>query len=151
MNNCGWALPTPETKTYSKTTRARNLPVRRRNKTAVRELAKRTFDEQLFEAYLCNYSALSQTEHEPQGGEPLLKRLCGESNKQSFLLNTALVLAITNRAENLRYQFKQGQKLTPQFRQIICLVACFARRWKTEVLNLPYVILREQSDRENQA
>ena len=26
------------------------------------------------------------------------------------------------RAENLRYQFKQGQKLPPQFRQIICLV-----------------------------
>ena len=26
------------------------------------------------------------------------------------------------RAENLRYQFKQGQKLLPQFRQIICLV-----------------------------
>ena len=26
------------------------------------------------------------------------------------------------RAENLRYQFKHGQKLPPQFRQIICLV-----------------------------
>ena len=26
------------------------------------------------------------------------------------------------RAENLRYQFKQGQKLLPQFRKIICLV-----------------------------
>ena len=26
------------------------------------------------------------------------------------------------RAENLRYQFKQGQKLLPQLRQIICLV-----------------------------
>ena len=35
-------------------------------KTAVRELAERTFDEHSFEAYLYNYSALSQTEHEPQ-------------------------------------------------------------------------------------
>ena len=27
-----------------------------------------------------------------------------------------------NRAENLCYQFEQGQKLLPQFRKIICLV-----------------------------
>ena len=33
------------------------------------------------------------------------------------------------RAENLCYQFKQGQKLLPQFRKIVCLVcACFARK-----------------------
>ena len=35
---------------------------------------------------------------------------------------TALVLAITNRAENLCYQFEQGQRLLPQFRKIVCLV-----------------------------
>ena len=29
------------------------------------------------------------------------------------------------RAENLRYQFKHGQELLPQLRQIICLVARF--------------------------
>ena len=28
------------------------------------------------------------------------------------------------RAENLCYQFKQGQKLLPQFRKIVCLVNC---------------------------
>ena len=44
-------------------------------KTAVRELAERTFDEHSFEAYLYNYSALSQTEHEPQGGEPMSAEL----------------------------------------------------------------------------
>ena len=32
MNNCGWALPTPETKTYSKPTLTRNVPIRRRDK-----------------------------------------------------------------------------------------------------------------------
>ena len=33
------------------------------------------------------------------------------------------------RAENLCYQFEQGQKLLPQFRKIVCLVlACFARK-----------------------
>ena len=31
MNNCGWALPTPETKSYSRSTYKRNLPIRRRN------------------------------------------------------------------------------------------------------------------------
>ena len=40
----------------------------------------------------------------------------------SLLLNAALVLAITNRAENLCYQFEHGQKLLPQFRKIVCLV-----------------------------
>ena len=77
-------------------------------KTAVRELAERTFNGHSFEAYLYNYSAFSKTEHEPQGGDPLLKRRCGGSNKRSLLLSTALVLAITNRAENLCYQFKHG-------------------------------------------
>ena len=69
--------PAPETKTCSKSTRKRNVRLRRRNASR-------------------------------NGGEPLLKRRCGESNKQSFLLNTALVLAITNRAENLCYQFRHG-------------------------------------------
>jgi len=32
----------------------------------------------------------------------------GESNKRNLLLGTALVLAISNRAENLCYQFKHG-------------------------------------------
>ena len=66
--------PTPETKTYSKTTRARNLPVRRRNKTAVRELAERTFNGHSFEAFLYYYSAFSKTEHELQGGEKSERR-----------------------------------------------------------------------------
>ena len=35
----------------------------------------RTRNENLFEAYLCNYSALSKTEHEPQGGEPMSAEL----------------------------------------------------------------------------
>ncbi len=50
-------------------------------KTAVRELVERTFNEHSFKAYSYNYSALSQTEHEPQGGEPLLKRRCGKVNR----------------------------------------------------------------------
>ena len=31
------------------------------------------------------------------------------------------------RAENLCYQFEQGQKLLPQFRKIVCLVFCVLR------------------------
>ena len=45
-------------------------------KTAVRELAERTFDEHSFEAYLLTECAYSQTEH-----EPLLKRRCGKVNR----------------------------------------------------------------------
>jgi len=32
----------------------------------------------------------SKTEREPQGGEPLLKRRCGESNKRNLLLSPHL-------------------------------------------------------------
>ena len=32
-------------------------------------LAERTFNVHLFKAFLYNYSVLSKTEHEPQGGE----------------------------------------------------------------------------------
>ena len=43
------------------------------------------------------------------------------------------------RAENLCYQFEQGQNLLPQFRKIVCLVlACSARKWN--IPNLPFVI-----------
>ena len=45
------------------------------------------------------------------------------------------------RAENLCYQFEQGQNLLPQFRKIVCLVlACSARKWN--IPNLPFVIAR---------
>ena len=40
-------------------------------KTAVRELAERTSNGHSFEAYLYNYSAFSQTEHEPQRRRPI--------------------------------------------------------------------------------
>ena len=44
-------------------------------KTAVRELAERTFNENLFKAYLLIKCAYSQTNHEPQGGEPMSAEL----------------------------------------------------------------------------
>jgi len=72
-----------------------------------------------------------------------------EATNESLLLDTALVLAISNRAENLCYQSGHGQNLSPQFRQIICLVsACFARKRKklddvaVEATDFPYVIQR---------
>ena len=80
------------------------LTVHRREESTVRELAERTLDEHLFKAYLLTVSAHSQTEREPQGGEPLLKLRCAGSNKRSLLLGTALVLAITNRASPLYSQ-----------------------------------------------
>ena len=43
-------------------------------KTAVRELAERTFNVHLFKAFLFNYSVLSKTEHELQGGEKRERR-----------------------------------------------------------------------------
>ena len=58
-------------------------------KTAVRELAERTFDEHSFEAYLYNYSAFSQTEHEPQGGEPMSAELDGQYKRLRRPLATA--------------------------------------------------------------
>ena len=77
-----------------------------------------TRNENLFEDYSYTKCANSQTEHEPQGGEPLLKRRCGESNKQSLLLDTALVLAITNRAENLCYQNKTDKNSSRSFARL---------------------------------
>ncbi len=47
-------------------------------KTAVRELAERTFDEHSFKAYLLTVCAYSKTEHEPQGGEPMSAELDGQ-------------------------------------------------------------------------
>jgi len=78
-------------------------------KTAVRELAERTNNAHSFKAYLLTECAYSQTEREPQGGDPLLKLHCGESNKRSLLLDTALVLAIANRASPLCSQNKTGK------------------------------------------
>ena len=44
------------------------------------------------------------------------------------------------RAENLCYQFRQGQELKPQFRKIVCLVsACFARKRTNEHLFKAYL------------
>ena len=44
-------------------------------KNAIRELAERTYNEHLFKAFLYDYFALSKTEHEPQGGEPMSAEL----------------------------------------------------------------------------
>ena len=78
-------------------------------KTAVRDYIADFFNAHSFKAFLLTVYAYSKTEHEPQGGEPLLKRRCGESNKQSLLLGAALVLAITNRASPLYSQNKTGK------------------------------------------
>ena len=43
-------------------------------KTAVRELAERTFNGHLFKAYLLTVCAYSKTKHEPQGGEKSERR-----------------------------------------------------------------------------
>ena len=43
--------------------------------TAVRELAERTSNVHLFKAFLYTESARSETEHEPQGGEPMSAEL----------------------------------------------------------------------------
>lgn len=60
------------------------------------------------------------------------KRCIGNGNTQICVLPRAkLVFCSANRAENLRYQFEQGQKLKPQFRQIICLVYSKGRDTRT--------------------
>ena len=74
----------------SKVSCTRKVKFRRRDETAVRVLAERTSNGHSFEAYLLTECANSQTEREPQGGEPLLKWRCGESNKQSFCLTPHL-------------------------------------------------------------
>ena len=95
----------------------------------------------LFEMFLYTVSVYSKTELESQGDDRSLEHHCGQGNRpMSFRevkrrgnplnRNKNRLTIATNRicsrnlyrAENLRYQFKQGQKLPPQFRQIICLV-----------------------------
>ena len=48
--------------------------------------------------------------------------LATATRKPCVLPRAKLDFCFANRAENLRYQFKQGQNLLPQFRKIICLV-----------------------------
>ena len=95
----------------------------------------------LFEAYLYTQCAYSKTELESQGDDRSLEHHCGQGNRPMSFRGVKrrgnpinrnknrLTIAINRirprayyRTENLRYQFEQGQKLPPQFRQIICLV-----------------------------
>ena len=55
-------------------------------KTAVRDYIADFFNAHLFKAFLYNYSALSQTKHEPQGGEPMSAEL---SSRTSPFASTA--------------------------------------------------------------
>ena len=48
--------------------------------------------------------------------------LATATRKSCVLPRAKLDFCFANRAENLRYQFEQGQELLPQLRQIICLV-----------------------------
>ena len=83
--------PTPQTKTYSKPTLTRNVPIRKRDKNRrPPSLQSGLLNAQSFEAFLCYYPTHSKTEHEPQGGEQLLKRRCDESKKRSLLLSPHL-------------------------------------------------------------
>jgi hypothetical protein len=52
----------------------------------------------------------------------LLKRRIGNGNTRLRIAESLACSRNLYRAENLCYQFKQGQKLLPQFRKIICLV-----------------------------
>ena len=92
----------------------------------------------------CSYTRnvqLRRRGFEPQGDNRSLERHCGQGNRpMSFRgvkrrgnplnRNKNRLTIATNRisprayyrAENLRYQFEQGQELLPQLRQIICLV-----------------------------
>ena len=58
-------------------------------KTTVRDYIADFFNEHLFKAFLYNYSALSQTEHEPQGGEPMSAELDEQYKRLRRLLATA--------------------------------------------------------------
>ena len=95
----------------------------------------------LFKGHLYTKCAYSKTELESQGDNRSLERHCGQGNRpMSFRgvkrrgnplnRNKNRLTIATNRisphayyrTENLRYQFKQGQELLPQLRQIVCLV-----------------------------
>ena len=95
----------------------------------------------LFKGHLYTKCAYSKTELESQGDNRSLERHCGQGNRpmssrgvkrrgNPINRNKNRLTIATNRishrayyrAENLRYQFKQGQELLPQLRQIICLV-----------------------------
>ena len=104
-------------------------------------MIKNKKNENLFKAFLYAECAYSKTELELQGDDRSLERHCGQGNRpMSFRgvkrrgnpinRNKNRLTIATNRispsayyrAENLRYQFEQGQELLPQLRQIICLV-----------------------------
>ena len=86
-----------------------------------------TQNEHLFEDYLYTECATSKTER-----EPLLKLRCGNVNRPVViqseaweshkllgrLSKTALVLAITNRAENLCYQFRHEYNSSHSFAKL---------------------------------
>ena len=55
-------------------------------KTAVRELAERTFNGHLFKAYLLTVCAYSKTKHEPQGGEKSERRSSTVSTRMRGIL-----------------------------------------------------------------
>ena len=52
----------------------------------------------------------------------LLKRRIGNGNTRLRIAESLACFRNYYRAENLCYQFEQGQKLLPQFRKIVCLV-----------------------------
>ena len=54
--------------------------------TTVRELAERTFNAHSFKAFLYTECAISQTEHEPQGGEKSERRSSTISTRMRGIL-----------------------------------------------------------------
>ena len=119
---------------YSKRSYTRYVPIRRR-------ISPPKTNENLFNGHLYTEYAYSKTELESQGDDRSLERHCGQGNRpMSFRgvkrrgnpinRNKNRLTIATNRisphayyrAENLRYQFEQGQELLPQLRHIICLV-----------------------------
>ena len=71
-------------------------------------------------AYLCQPSAPKQSR--TTSTLLLLKRRIGNGNTRLRIAESLACFRNYYRAENLCYQFEQGQKLLPQFRKIICLV-----------------------------
>ena len=71
-------------------------------------------------AYLCQPSVPEQSR--TTSTLLLLKRRIGNGNTRLRIAESLACFRNYYRAENLCYQFEQGQKLLPQFRKIICLV-----------------------------
>ena len=115
----------------------------------IQAIQRLTLSEPSFQTVMYDkYTPIAQTAprlwQPPQMSFRGAKRRGNPLNRNVNTVAIAIDLACSRnlyRAENLCYQFKQGQKLLPQFRKIVCLVNCaFGASGETKHLFKAYLL-----------